>query len=128
MARVFLDTNVFIDLVEKRKNQISSYSSKEKLFISPLSIHILLYVFKRKVPYLPFSDIEEIFTLITFDEFTSYKALIGPTNDFEDNVQLHSAADGECDFFLTEDKELLNMKFFGKTQIIAPQNLKYVPT
>ena len=124
MARVFLDTNIFIDLFEKRKNQTTLYSSKEKLFISPLSLHILLYVFKHKVPYLPLSDIEEIFTLITFDESLSYKALRGPTNDFEDNVQLHSAAAAECDFFLTADKKLLRMKYFGKTQMIASEDLK----
>lgn len=124
MARVFLDANALIDLVERRENQTVGYFSKEKLFISPLSLHILLYVFKRKVPYRRLLDIEEIFTLITLDEFISYKALSGPTSDFEDNIQLHSAAEGGCDFFLTSDKKLLEMKFFGKTKLILPENLK----
>lgn len=46
-----------------------------------------------------------------------YKALEGPTVDFEDNTQLHSAAEAECDYFLTNDEKLLKMKFFGKTRL-----------
>ena len=123
MAKVFLDTNVFIDIIEKRKDYTESFSSSEKLFISPLSVHILLYVEKHKVPYDTLTSIEEIFALMPFDEAICYKSLTGPTNDFEDNVQLHSAALAECEFFLTQDKKLLLMKFFGKTQIIIPEDL-----
>lgn len=42
----------------------------------------------------------------------------GPTTDLEDNIQLHSAAEAECDYFLTSDASLLKMKFFGKTRIV----------
>lgn len=34
-------------------------------------------------------------------------------------TQLHSAAEAECDYFLTSDKKLLAMKFFGKTRIVS---------
>lgn len=119
MAKVFLDTNIFIDIIENRKNLTGSFSSNDKLFISPLSVHILLYVTKRKVPYDVLLDLEEIFSLMPFDESICYKSLTGPTSDFEDNVQLHSAALSECDFFLTQDKKLLTMKFFGKTQLLS---------
>lgn len=44
-------------------------------------------------------------------------ALNRPTTDLEDNVQLHSAVQADCDFFLTEDNTLLALKFFGKLQI-----------
>ena len=119
MARVFLDTNIIIDLVEKRKNaDIDSYS-KEKLFLSPLSIHILFYVTKRKIPYKTVADIVDTISLVPLDELLSYKALEGPTSDFEDNIQLHSAAQEECEVFLTNDKKLLSMKFFGKTRIAS---------
>lgn len=37
--------------------------------------------------------------------------------NLEDNIQLHSAAEAECDFFLTSDDKLLKIKFFGKTEI-----------
>jgi predicted nucleic acid-binding protein len=117
MAKVFLDTNILIDLIEERKDLSGQFSHNENLFISPLSLHILLYVTKQNVPNEALSDLEEIFSLIPFDETICYKALVGPTNDFEDNVQLHSAAEADCDIFLTEDRKLLAMKFFGKVTL-----------
>ena len=79
---------------------------------------------KRKVPFSKLQTILKPFSIQDFTEKISVQSLSGPTNDFEDNVQLHSAADAECDIFLTNDKDLLEMKFFGKTQIIAPSDLK----
>ena len=46
-------------------------------------------------------------------------ALEGPVDDLEDNIQLHSASEAECDVFLTNDKKLLKMKFFGKMRIVS---------
>lgn len=42
----------------------------------------------------------------------------GPGKDLEDNIQLHSCAKNDCDYFLTSDKELLKMVYFGKTKFI----------
>ena len=50
-------------------------------------------------------------------------ALTGPTVDFEDNVQLHSAAEEDCNLFLTSDKKILAMKFFGKVKIAGEISL-----
>jgi len=47
-------------------------------------------------------------------------ALEGPVDDLEDNIQLHSASEAECDVFLTNDKRLLGIKFFGKTKTTSP--------
>lgn len=120
MAKVFLDTNIFIDLVENRREINIELTNKEKLFLSPLSVHVLFYIARYKTPSHSFSveNLEEFFSLISFDDSICIKALQGPTSDFEDNVQLHSAAIAECDVFLTEDKKLLEMKFFGKVKII----------
>ena len=60
-----------------------------------------------------------IFQIVEFSDTILKRALEGPTPDFEDNVQLHSAAEAECDLFLSEDKKLLELKFFGKTQFCA---------
>lgn len=120
MAKVFLDTNVLIDLVEKRGKITPDELNDHDVFISPLSVHILMYITKRKVPYDNLSNIiNSSFTYISFDKNMADLASIGPTNDFEDNVQLHSAAEAQCDFFLTEDKKLLDMKFFGKVTIAS---------
>ncbi|MDP3955132.1 MAG: hypothetical protein Q8Q15_02085 [bacterium] len=119
MAKVFLDANIFIDLIEKRREVQISDLDRHLAYISPLSIHILLYITKKKVPYFRLSRISKQFSLIPLDQDMAKLCLEGPTSDFEDNVQLYSAAEAECDFFLTEDKKLLSLKFFGKTRIVS---------
>lgn len=117
MEKVFLDVNVLIDLVEKRKELNPEDLSIYTVFISPLSVHILTYVTKQKVPSSKISDIIKPFYIVALDEDILNMALTGPTDDFEDNVHLHSAAEADSDLFLTSDQKLLKMKFFGKTKI-----------
>ncbi len=119
MDKVSLDVNILVDFVEKRKDLDLEALSKYSVFISPLSVHIILYLTKKKAPYLKISKIINPFMIATFDEVILNQALVGPTTDFEDNVQLLSAAEAKADLFLTTDKEFLNMKFFGKTKIVS---------
>lgn len=116
MAKVFLDTNAFIDLVERNKKTLDDLQGHQ-LCISSLSVHILLYVTKQKIPNKIMSELFKFFTIITFNKNIVYKSLEGPTNDFEDNVQLHSAAEADCNIFLTNDKKIKDLKFFGKVKI-----------
>lgn len=117
MARVFVDTNILIDLVEKRKTATKEHLNEHDLFISTLSIHILLYVTKQKIPYDRLNEILVNFQLVPFDENIARLSLNGPTADFEDNVQLLSASNAQCSIFLTSDQDLLKLKFFGKTRL-----------
>lgn len=123
MVKVFLDTNILIDLVEKRGTITAEKLDQFSVVTSPLSVHILLYITKQKVPYPKLLGIIDQFSLIPFDEVITMLALKGPTKDFEDNVQLHSAAHSDCEMFVTSDKKLLSLKFFGKLQIISPAQL-----
>ncbi|MDO8497549.1 MAG: PIN domain-containing protein [bacterium] len=117
MAKIFLDTNIYIDIIKKRTDRDLEDFQGHDLFISPLSIHILAYLFKYKIPNHELDVNRELFNIVPFAAKIVEDALIGPTSDFEDNVQLHSAAEADCDVFLTEDKKLLSMKFFGKVKI-----------
>lgn len=117
MARVFLDTNFYIDITKRAKEKWGSLE-KHLLFISPLSTHILFYARKLKVPDQAVNELQEQLGIVPFTKHILDKALEGPTADLEDNIQLHSAADAESDLFLTSDKKLLAMKFFGKTRIL----------
>lgn len=125
MAKIFLDTNIFIDLIEKPRDETIDAFANHELFISPLSIHVLLYVSKQKIPYNTVSRLFALFSIVSLDAAICDKAILGPTIDFEDNVQLHSAAEAVCDIFLTRDKELLQMKYFGK-MIITSQFTKEI--
>lgn len=117
MARVFLDANILIDIVEKRKDLSISDFKGHEVYISPLSIHISFYVKKKKIPFPRLIYILSDINIVPLSVKITENALLGPTTDFEDNVQLHSGTEAECELFLTNDKKLLDMKFFGKTQI-----------
>lgn len=121
MARIFLDTNYYIDATKRAKKKWRVLKG-HLLFISPLSTHILFYARKLKVPDQDVNKLQEEFGIVPLTEDILDKALKGPTIDLEDNIQLHSAAEAECDLFLTEDKKILNMKFFGKTRIDSEIN------
>jgi len=118
MARVFLDTNLYFDITKRAKGKLEPLRGN-LLFISPLSAHILFYTYKLSVPDKEVNEMQEQVGIVPLTKYILDYALEGPTKDLEDNVQLHSAVEAECDFFLTADKKLLNMKFFGKARIVS---------
>lgn len=105
-------------LAQKTREEWDSLGG-DLLFISPLSTHILFYVNKWKVPSQAATEFQGQFGIVPFTKHVLDKALEGPTDDLEDNIQLHSCAEADCDIFLTNDKQLLKMKFFGKTRILS---------
>lgn len=119
MAKIFLDANIFIDIVEKRGDIELDEFKGHDIFVSPLSLHILLYIMKQKIPYKKLSLLIDSFSVVALDESVTNLSTVGPTSDFEDNVQLHSATEAECDYFLTHDQKLLDLKFFGKTRLVT---------
>lgn len=120
MGRVFLDTNLFIDAIHRHPEQeILPSLEGYDIITSVLCVHIYCYAFHIKIPSAILASQLKKFILIDFDQKLLNKALEGPTSDLEDNIQLHSSAEADCDFFLTNDKNLLKMKFFGKAQILS---------
>ncbi len=118
MAKIFLDTNYLIDALHRKpEEQILELLEDYIVYISNLSIHIYCYAFKIRIPNTYISEQIERFQMVDFSEEILKRALKGPTFDLEDNIQLHSAVEADCDIFLTEDKRLLRMKFFGKIKI-----------
>lgn len=117
MAKVFLDANYFIGLANRAPEVDTEILDEHQGFVSILSCHILFYINKVKVPDQKMNSFIDDFNLIKVSLEILEKALQGPTEDLEDNIQLHSAAEAECDLFLTEDRKLLDLKFFGKMQM-----------
>lgn len=118
MANIFVDTNILFDLAVRNKKRAKELVG-HKLFISPLSFHIYSYSQDIKIPDKKTSEIYDFFEIVSFTSKILEQALKGPTPDLEDNIQLHSAVKAECDYFLTNDKKILKMKFFGKTKIVS---------
>lgn len=120
MVKIFLDTNHFLDVVWRDPQKGLALASDEtKLYISVLSVHIYAYSAKIRLPDENFVGELNKFILLSLNEEILNLAVKGPTSDLEDNIQLHSAAQSGCDYFLTNDKALLKMRFFGKTEILA---------
>gem|GEM_PF-2186769 len=99
------------------EHDLAKVLSVNDLKVSVLTWHIVSYLKKWKMPSLKLKRLHDVITSIEMDNVIVNKAMAGPTDDFEDNVQLHSAVIGDCDYFLTIDKKLLKMKFFGKMRI-----------
>ncbi|MBL7036605.1 type II toxin-antitoxin system VapC family toxin [Candidatus Microgenomates bacterium] len=118
MANIFLDTNFFIDVSERDTGKQKMLDG-HKVFVSPLSYHIFFYSYKHKVPSKLLLKYKDVFEIVGLSEKILILSLEGPGNDLEDNIQLHSAVEAECDIFLTNDKKLLKMKFFGKMKIAS---------
>jgi predicted nucleic acid-binding protein len=119
MAQIFLDSNFVIETIGLRKTERESQNLKgHYVYVSPLTVHIVCYVFKINIPSQIITDFVNQIHIIDMTQKLVDLALSGPTKDLEDNIQLHSAAEAECDYFLTNDKNLLKIKFFGKTKIV----------
>lgn len=118
MAKIFLDTNKFIDAVHRKPEEdILNSLENNSVYISIISIHIYCYIYKIKLPnQIVLSQIKK-FQVIDCTQDLAERALSGPTNDFEDNIQLHSAAEADCNLFLTSDRKIKELKFFGKVKI-----------
>lgn len=119
MAKIFLDTNIFIDAIHRKpEHHILESLEGHTALISPLSVHIYCYSFQVKILETRLHEQLIKFYLVDLDSNILNKSATGPTNDMEDNIQLHSAVDADCDYFLTNDKQLLKMGYFGKTRIL----------
>ena len=119
MARVFLDANFVIETVGLRKSQTEGMKLEgNDVFVAALTIHIMCYAFKIKVPDKRITKFANQTHVVNLSEKIVELSLLGPTSDFEDNVQLHSANSSKADFFVTNDEELLDMGIFGKTKIV----------
>ena len=116
MANIFLDSNQVFDLTI-RNPALSDHLSNHFVYASPLSIHILFYTEKIKIPSKTMNDSLDRITFVMFDSSVLKMALLGPTKDLEDNIQLQSASKVNCDIFLTNDKKLLKLGNFGKVKI-----------
>lgn len=117
MEKIFLDTNTFIDLVESRDLNLRKVLSSNEIYASVASIGIWTYVYKKNVPNKKLLDLFDTFNFVENTNEIAKKAMLGPTKDYEDNVQLHSSVESLCEIFLTKDKDLLKLGYFGKVAI-----------
>ena len=86
MARVFLDTNYFIDIAQRNPGVGKAVDGQE-IVISSLSVHILAYINKINIPNVALTRLVNQVQVVDFDKKVLNLALRGPTKDLEDNIQ-----------------------------------------
>ncbi len=114
MKRLFLDTNIVLDLLEKREPFCNdavrlfslAYNKKVKLFVSPITFATASYVLSKheasEVNKL-LSNLRQLVSVATTNERTIDDALASQFTDFEDAIQYYSALTCKAEAIITRN-------------------------
>ena len=125
VSRIIIDTNLWISfLITKDYSKIDKilFSRDGILVFSTELLEEFLEVANRPKLRRFFSqtDLENIIeTIDEYADFVSVTTQIDVCRDSKDNFLLSLSIDGNADFLLTGDKDLLDLKKFGETAIIT---------
>ena len=120
---LIIDTNLWISFIISNKQNLLDplLLSKEArlLFSKELIAEIQQTITKPKLKkYFETNALEEM--LSTFEPFIDLikvESIVTICRDAKDNFLLALAKDGKAEYLLTGDKDLLELKKFGKTKI-----------
>lgn len=132
-CKVFLDTNVLLDLLLKRNNHndceaIFKMALDKKItgYITPsvfqVVAHWLNKAYGAKVAKDLLSDILDELEIIEVIRPILIKALKMSYDDLEDNIQYCAAKYNHIDYFVTNDLRMLKHKWEG-IAVISPRKL-----
>ena len=130
MIKVFIDTNIFLDILCKREKFVDdalsifdmAVDNQIELLISDLSIANIKYITRKEIPIDKFYDLiktfRPIFTIVPLGADVIDKALDLRANDFEDALQYFSAVQANADCLVTR-----NIKDYGfaKMEVLNSQ-------
>ena len=120
MKRVFIDTNIFLDILFRREQFVDDALSifdmavdgQIVLLISDLSIANIKYITRKEISTEEFYNLIQIFrpifTIVPLGAEVIDKAISLQACDFEDALQYFSAVQAEADCLVTR-----NIKDFG---------------
>ena len=125
VTRIIIDTNIWISfLITKDFTKLDEiiFSKQGTLIFSQELLDEFLEVVKRPKfkRFFSSSDIELILENIeTYADFIHIITKTEKCRDPKDNFLLSLSIDGNADFLLTGDKDLLELKNVGKTSIMT---------
>ena len=115
MTRIFLDTNIILDLLAERKPfyesiaKLATLADQKKLALvtTPLSFTTIEYILKRNENAEIVIDKLRKFKIICevcgVNEEIVEKGLNSNFKDFEDSIQYYSAVEANCSIFITRN-------------------------
>jgi uncharacterized protein len=125
IERVIIDTNLWISfLITKKFEKLGEliFLKESVLLFSQELLDELLGVARRQKfrRYFPEEYIEEILeTIHEYAEFIKVETEIEICRDPKDNFLLSLSIDGQADFLITGDSDLLHLRKFGQTLIVT---------
>ena len=125
VSRIIIDTNLWISfLITNNFAKLDEilFSKHGILVFSQELLAEFLEVAKRPKfkRFFSTSDIEELLeTIYEYADFVNVETEIKICRDPKDNFLLSLSVDGNADFLITGDKDLLELNKFGETKIIS---------
>lgn len=136
---VFIDTNIFLDFIEKRPEGVTEayaifrLAAKKRItmLVSDLSIANMKYSTRKTITLPNFYKIiklsRELFTIVPVGEKVVDHALEIETRDFEDSLQYFSAEQAGADCIVT--RNIKDFDFSSTVETLEPIDFlkKYFP-
>ena len=133
MKKVFLDTNVIIDLVLEREGADAAEAILHKSelglvypCVSFLTIANMAYICRKSITcealYDVIRDLAEIASVLPMNESQLFDALDMPAPDFEDLLQYVCAKANKCDVIVTRNKKDFP---FTELPILTPEEFLF---
>lgn len=116
MEKVFVDTNIVMDLLEKREGfyqeaqELFTLSDKKdiKLYVSALTfanVHFLLFKHLKMDARKVLAKFKILVNVLAVDDKILDLALTSDKKDFEDAIQYYTAIENEMDIIITRNKK-----------------------
>jgi putative PIN family toxin of toxin-antitoxin system len=124
-SKVIIDTNLWISfLIGKELHQLKDLIVNERiqLVISDQLLEELILVTSRKKlkKYFDQEKVTELITLLTLvSKKVKIKKIDKVCRDPKDDFLLALSKEAKADFLMTGDKDLLDLKIYGRTQILT---------
>lgn len=114
MRRIFLDTNILIDVMLKRDDYVSaakvlalSSDPRYTLYVSVLTMANIVYILRKEWKgdrlYDMLARLSAVLNICSITESDYSQAMILRAKDFEDALQYYSALSAQCDVIVTRN-------------------------
>ena len=134
MTRLFLDTNIVVDLLERRepfcqdavKLFTMAYNKQVQLVVSPMTYSTASFLLRKHGPKGVrnlLANFRQLSRVATTNERTVDDSLASQFRDFEDAMQYYTALKAKADFIITR-----NGKDFTASKIPVMTAVEYLAT
>lgn len=131
MKKIFIDTNIIIDVLMKREGYLSSAkvlalakNEDESLFVSVLTMANIAYILRKTLKgdrfYKEMAVLSDLLSVVDVTKEYFLFALELQAKDFEDALQYYCAISNMCDVLVTRNKKDF---CFSSMEVMTPEEL-----